>query len=357
MIPSSGNDLVDRAIDLFPAPTDARERLTRRRARQQRKRRLTAGAVGGVVALTTAALLARSIESAHVPADRTPPSPAPGVPGALAYALDGDVYIADPDASNPVKIAVSDESCDGSVGSQMPTWSPDGRYLAFQRGCFSSDPSGVMIAAAIVISDPEGAVISEFPMDVQGEFSWSPDSTRIAVWENFGQQIGVYGVDGVRQTLLPSPLTGNVPADGPQWLQDGSALLVSDYRPPSSMVLPLDGSPAYEYSGELPNTLWASPSRERLSPDGQRSASINQRGELIVRDVASGKVTVLTEAKASLPAGAWLNVVRGFSPQGDRILYAVFVRDGYNNLYSIGVGGSDPRRLVVGAMQGQWRPS
>jgi len=348
MTSSPRHDLVNHAIDLFPAPADARERLTQRRARQQRKRRLVAGAVGVVVALATAAALAYSIESAQVPADRTPPPPpsATGVSGALVYALDGDIYVADPDASNAVKIAAPDEGCEGRVGSQMPEWSPDGRFIAFQRGCWNA---GALTSAAVMIADPDGTVVAEFTTDVRGMISWSPDSTRIAAWDTFGREIGIYGVDGVRLAALASPLPGKAAENGPQWLQDGSALLLSGYAPPSSMVLPLDGSPAYEYAGELPNPSWA-------SPDGDRTASINERGELIVRDVASGKVTVLTEAKASLPEGARLNVVRGFSPQGDRILYAVFVRDGYNNLYSIGVDGSDPHRLVVGAMQGQWRP-
>jgi hypothetical protein len=86
---------------------------------------------------------------------------------------------------------------------------------------------------------------------------------------------------------------------------------------------------------------------------------VSPRFDLAVVDAASGKVTMLTEARAALSEGEYVNVVRGFSPQGDRILYAALVRDGgagYNDLYSIGVDGSDPRLLVVGAMQGQWRP-
>ena len=49
----------------------------------------------------------------------------------------------------------------------------------------------------------------------------------------------------------------------------------------------------------------------------------------------------------------------GFLAQGDRVLYAALVRGGpafYNDLYSIGVDGSDARLLVVGAMEGQWLP-
>ena len=154
----------------------------------------------------------------------------------------------------------------------------------------------------------------------------------------------------------------------------------------SLMVLPLDGSPAYELSGGL---SIASPDGTRVavveddhivitdadgvtvsevdrplhdavwSPDGDSFASVSRRGDLVIVDAASGEVEVLTEAMAALSEGEYVNVVRGFSPQGDRILYAALVRDGgagYNDLYSIGVDGSDAHLLVVGAMQGQWRP-
>jgi hypothetical protein len=67
---------------------------------------------------------------------------------------------------------------------------------------------------------------------------------------------------------------------------------------------------------------------------------------MIVVDVASGKVTVLTED---------VNVVRGFSPRGDRIPQAPLVCDGgafYNDLYSIGVDGSDPGSSSPGLRRG-----
>ena len=69
---------------------------------------------------------------------------------------------------------------------------------------------------------------------------------------------------------------------------------------------------------------------------------------------------MLTEATAALSGGDEIIGIRGFSPQGDRILYAALVRGDREGsttaLYSIGVDGSDARLLVDGAMQGQWRP-
>src|SRR5919204_5558566 len=87
------------------------ERLLGRRERKQRNARIRAGAVGVIVTLATGIVLVRSLTSDGVPANppvEPTPTPAPGVSGALAYALDGDIYLADPDGSNAVTIAAPD---------------------------------------------------------------------------------------------------------------------------------------------------------------------------------------------------------------------------------------------------------
>jgi Tol biopolymer transport system component len=195
--------------------------------------------------------------------------------------------------------------------------------------------------------------------------------------------IGVYGVDGERQASLPVPhVRGGGTSAAPGWMPDGSALLLYGYA-----VIPLDGSVVHELS---PGRLY-SPDGTRFavvtghsvafydadgspvsdarvggvdtengwSPDGDRFALL-AHGELNVIDVASGTVTVLTQASAALDAGDKILGVRGFSPQGDRILYATGDVVGDQivapALWSIGVDGSDARLLVAGTAQGQWRP-
>ena len=76
----------------------------------------------------------KALQTAPIPA--APPTPTPGSLGSLAYALDGDIYVADPDGTNAVKISdAPDARCEGLSEETYLSWSPDGRYLAFQRDC------------------------------------------------------------------------------------------------------------------------------------------------------------------------------------------------------------------------------
>ena len=162
-------------------------------------------------------------------------SPTPG-PSALAYGVDGDVFLADADGSNPVRIAHgvpadgADECAPGEERAEYAVfgtaWSPDGRYLAYwDWGC--PVPPGAW--GTVLISDAEGNVIASFPG--QGwTISWSPDSTRVAVmdfWAPAGQRdatIGVYGLDGTRQAALTVPSALAPTGDySPVWSRDGAS--------------------------------------------------------------------------------------------------------------------------------------
>jgi WD40 repeat protein len=302
------------------------------------------------------------------------------ISNALAYGVDGDVFLAGADGSNAVKVADGapvDECAEGQERAVYiafgTAWSPDGGYVAFwDRGCPVSE--GTYTA---LISDAEGNVIASFPG--QGwQISWSPDSRRVAVmdrWAIEGQgddaTIGVYGLDGTRQAALTVPSALVPPGDySPVWSRDGSSILLP------GLQVPLDG----EAPTPLPNDAdrsWFGV----YSPDGSRFAYVNRRSlvvadadepdaqkmsgawefwdlawspngelvaydaddtELLVRDTATGVDTSLVDVTES----ERLNVVE-FSPDGDRIFFTRSDADGSRiSLWSISVDGSDLRRLV-----------
>ncbi len=373
----------DRAVADVPLPADGLEGLERRRERKERNRRIRAGALAVIVALATGIVLFRSLTSAPIPANPLPvePPPAAAAAGTLAYIVHGDVYVADPDGSNALKIADhhGDDACDrrgDGYSAEGSMWSPDGRYLAY-RSCSGG-----------VISDAEGNVVATFPRD-GWQIAWSPDSTRVAVWDHFSygetvSTIGVYGLDGARQAQLTMPPGWTPSGDhDPEWMPDGSGVWVEGWE------LPLDGGPprhlparggdpyatyspdgslvAYDvYSSGPPehNSLWISRSDGSeprkvfnggayggdwghvWSPTGDRIA-FSSNG-LRVLDVATGSVTPLSDEKH----GTRLTVI-GFSPDGDRILFRKD-QGGDSSLWSIGVGGSDSRRVVAGTWEGEW---
>ena len=150
-----------------------------------------------------------------------PPLPSPGRSGSLAYGVDGDIYVAEWDGSNPVRIADGRPPSEcvvrwpGEYWGEGPIWSPDGRYLAYRHtNCDGPEDAW----RHVVISDPQGNVIAEFPGS-GWDIAWSPDSTRVAAWATAFETIGVFGVDGERKALLTMPPGWRAAGDhDPVWL-------------------------------------------------------------------------------------------------------------------------------------------
>lgn len=396
----------------FAPPDDAFERLVDRRGRKQRNQRLAAGALGVIAVLVVGLFLARSLTSDGVPANPpVEPAPAP-LSGGIAYDLRGQIYVAGLDGSSPVAVAdvvsVHGE-CPGEVHTWFPSWSPDGRYLAFDRVCADSALSEVVIA------DLQGNVVQSFRVAQaypQEGIAWSPDSTRVAVWDEYHWRegtftIGVHGIDGSHETFaMPPGWEPSPQSSGPVWAPDGASLIVSElevpldggtprevpflqmymdphgggwtgalaYSPDGSqmaygtpqglMVARADGSDPHEVSGDGAHTAAWSPNGQLIAvasaapgtapldiPEGMLYEQSPNR--LRVVDVATGTTTLLAE-------GAWFEVI-GFSPAGDRVLYGEHrpvagQPDSYlDSIWSIGVDGSDARQIVVGTYSGDVR--
>ncbi len=314
--------------------------------------------------------------------------PAPRDVGSLAFAMDGDVYVGDWDGSNPVRIADGRPGCE--YAGEGPLWSPDGRYLAYRHAdCDDArNEWGV-----VVISDREGNVVASFPGE-GWRISWSPDSSRVAVWDRFEQTIGIYGLDGERQRVLTLPPGWKQSGDvDPVWLPDGRSLFVGE-----NAVIPVDGStphltnqhlgmfPAFSPDGSrvalgrrslavaepdgshprevfdpeepqsfITSSLW-SPTSDRIAftlvtyanaPGDFRSESFR----VGVVNVATGLVTMLAHTDGNDEYVTALD----FSGDGTRIL---FRRDhkGARTWWSVNADGSDLRLLITRASSADWQP-
>jgi Tol biopolymer transport system component len=381
-----------RAGTISATPADAAKAI--RRARRRLALNAAVGTLVGLAVLAGALAGVQAIQAAPTPADSPTPAPTPARLGALVYAVEGDIFVADPDGANAVRIADGHPASDcgglDEYWGEGTIWSPDGRYLAYRHTSCQASASW-----DVVISDPQGNVVTSFTSE-GWHIAWSPDSTRVAVWVSLGKTIGVYGLDGERQTVLTVPPGMMAPGDyDPVWLPGGESLMVpygveipldgstprklpwadahegeATYSPDGSRVAyttrtPLeglvlhlgehqggsfvvaaaDGSHAQEVFGAR---VW----KPVWSPTGDRIAFTSGNGtELRVVDVATGTVTLLTDTDRS----DMLSVI-DFSPEGERILFARTEDrgSGVSSLWSVNADGSHLRRLVTGTAWGDW---
>jgi hypothetical protein len=397
-----------RSLDRVQMPELWGEAMLRAAAEPQREMRRTGQPSRPALLLAAALLLVLAIGGSVLVLSRIvdppvlPDSSAPR----LAYELDGDIYLADVDGGNPVRIAdgVPPGPGCGNFWAEGSMWSPDGRYLAYRSAC------GPLVPGAVYLTDADGHPVASFP---GGGWlvSWSPDSTRIATWvEAYGPTIGIHGLDGERQVLLtvgpechhsgdwdpvwsidgqsvvtPAcelPLDGGAPRDLARddphrsWYQnaysaDGTLVAYVPDRggqtepqsPLSLVIAEADGTElqrlTYPYSPEdatvdavIYGLVW-SPSGDRLAftwiPVDSTGNTHHASSELHVVDVASG-----LDATVAVDAGI---VPLAFSPDGGRVLYSTHDPGGLGTgLWSIGADGSNVRLLVPGAGWGDWQP-
>jgi Tol biopolymer transport system component len=320
-------------------------------------------------------------------------SPLPlGHLGHLAYALNGDVYVADWDGRNPILVAdglpAGGPTDCGSFWGEGPMWSPDGRHFAYRSDW--GDPCRAPSSGNVHLSDPQGRVVASFPGTGWG-IAWSPDSTRVTTWLEVYQTIGVYGIDGVRQALLPLPPGERAHGDyDPYWSPDGTSVLI---RLGALWELPLDGRSPRPIPADDPRSNW----RVDSSPDGALSARADDAGSLILMaadgsqarvlvpegvnsildvmwsptgdriafeagprdsapdelrivEVASGRVTSLANVR-----GSGMTHLLRWSPDGDRILFWNADTANVESLWTIRADGSDAQLLVADSGWGDWQ--
>jgi dipeptidyl aminopeptidase/acylaminoacyl peptidase len=260
----------------------------------------------------------------------------------------------------PSQLTVSEERQDA------PTWSPDGRWIAFQ-----SDHHGDEQWDLFVVS-PEGGEVRNLTrtreVAEQGPL-WSPDSRRIAY--------------AVKPRAAPNhelalwdlaagsgrPLTRGTPADyslypvafvpGGKWLlagrmhasdKDGDAVLVDLATGTVRVLTPHSGEQVWRPADVSPDGAWV-----LLTSDAKNGyenvALLDLRAALAqpARSKAPARLTWVTEER-------WEMTARGFSPDGRWLLYSGNL-DGTGALYAYRLSDRRRERLPVGGGSGDFAGS
>jgi len=179
------------------------------------------------------------------------------------------IWVVNSDGSNPVQLT------SGAVEDMHPTWSPDGRKLAFERHNHEHNEW------YIVTMDADG----QNPVDLNRKFGggsepdWSPDGSLIAF--NWSGVLSVINADGTNRKSLP-------PDDN------------------------LGGR-----LGVYPGTLSWSPDGKRLAfsrYDTRDGREVAGESNIAILDVSTGKITQVTDLPGDELNPEW-------SPDGQRILF------------------------------------
>ena len=185
----------------------------------------------------------------------------------LAFAWQGEdskdsniynIYVQLLGAGTPLRLTSA------SVQDEHPTWSPDGKFIAFQR---DSKPAGYYIVPAL--GGPERKLAdADIPDLSGGGLSWSPDGQYLAV------------------------------ADRAPGSQSGEAVTIS--------YISIESGERRKSNIELPGPFVQAPI---FSPDGKYLAFISGAGflstDVYVAPVTGGKPRMLTSVHAYLRAVAW----------------------------------------------------
>jgi TolB protein len=265
-----------------------------------------------VVALAASGCWSRSVDHGAPPASSgggTPPTPQPelapatGLTGRIVYAsVQGDLWVVEADGSDRRRLTDSGAGIDSS-----PTWSPDGRRVAFRttRGASPPgvDPSNIFVINADgsgerQLTPARGAAAGGlFP-------AWSPDGNSIA-YSN-GSGITLIGPDGRGRRPL------GVPGECAVWSPDGSKLMFCSNGVNRGegvdnwdvFVMDADGSHVRRLTSNLAQDYPGA-----WSPDGTQIAFFSRRdgdGDVYVMDADGANLRRLTNQPGAQAADAWL---------------------------------------------------
>lgn len=132
-----------------------------------------------------------------------------------------DIYVVNVDGTNLQRLTDN-----GAVWDTFPSFSPDGRKIAFRRLLRHTTPEGVLVNSEIMVMNSDGTNVvnvSKHPF-FDGWPSWSPDGRRIAFSSNRSDPYQIYVANADGSGLL-QVVASAVTDVRPQWLPDGRGIV------------------------------------------------------------------------------------------------------------------------------------
>lgn len=235
------------------------------------------------------------------------------------------------------------------IGNVAPTWSPDGRYIAY---C-GSPSSEYLTVTHLKLYDTQTKKTKTLKPGVNSQLAWSPDSKYIIYRKNERNKHQSKLNDLFRIDIdkkKEKQLTDGLRVLDPSWSDDGEFIVCVTQKDGTDNLLLLDKD------GNKVRLLTEFKNGEgvyspRFSPDGKTivfGKAKNHGRQIKMIDVESGKITDFLDGQ---------NDVRDaiFSPDGQSIYYASD-ETGIFNIYSVDLNGEN-KTLWTNVTGGAFMPN
>jgi len=234
------------------------------------------------------------------------------------------LVVSDYDGSSPTTVYSSQDPV------MSPSWSPDGRKLAYvafnvYKGISSVRVQDLSSGNVRTIASGSG---------VNGAPSWSPDGSQIALTRssNGDSDVFVYNLNSGQMRQLTR--SGAIDTE-PTWSPDGRHIAFTSDRGGAPQIYQMDSN-----GGQVQRLTYNGSSNQRpdYSPDGKSLAMIQRDGNgfrVAVMDLTNNTTQVVSQGP--------LDDSPNFAPNGQAIIYAKQGRNG--ELATVSVDGSASSKL------------